>query len=167
MMGMTALAYAFGAAPLAPCTRRAAISGSGRCEEALRMRRGATVMSLGPGASDEGVAKRAALLAKQMRREIVEAEDELRCEVEHCKKFILRGDGLRCDFRRASWHRRRALIRGAADNEAALLEAMRQAEASGLPEKFMEDALWTANALAVARAEIEDDFQRLEGGAEL
>lgn len=124
------------------------------------------VVSLGQGASssDGDVAQRAALLAQQLRREIIEAEDELRVEVEHSKKFMMRGDGLRHDFRSSGWPRRRALMRGAADNEAALLKAMKEAEAAGLPDEFMEDALRTANALAVARAEVEDDFVRLEGG---
>ena len=46
-------------------------------------------------------------------REAKAFEEELRAEVEHSKKFLLRGRGLRHDFAKSRMRRRRALPQGA------------------------------------------------------
>jgi hypothetical protein len=120
--------------------------------------------SLLPDNEDAGIADRAAQLAADLRQSVEEAEDELRVEVEHSKKFLMRGKGLRHDVTHSHASRRRALIRGAFENEKALWNAMEQAELAGLPREYIEDALRTANALALSRAEIEADHLRLEDG---
>ena len=109
------------------------------------------------------VAKQAASLANSLRRRLEDAEEELNVEVVHSTKFLTRGDGLREDFARSKKARRLRLMRGAADNERALLRAMEDAEAAGLPRRYLENAIRVANALAVARAEIEWDYRRIEG----
>lgn len=38
-----------------------------------------------------------------------------------------------------------------------------RAQAAGLPSQYMEDAIRLANSMAVARAEMEQDYVRLEG----
>ena len=117
------------------------------------------------GASSE-LASEAAALATRLRRAVEDAEDEVRVEVEHSKKFMWRGDGLRADFRRSGMRRRRALVRGASENERALWAAMREAESAGLPHEYLEEALRVANELAVARVELQREFDReLEGPA--
>ena len=59
---------------------------------------------------EPSISQRAARQAEVLRQVIIEAEAELRAEVEHSKKFLLRGDGLRYDFHRSGWPRRRALV---------------------------------------------------------
>ena len=95
---------------------------------------------------------------RKLRGQIEEAEDDLRVEVEHTKKFMWRGKGLRHDFVSARAPRQLALLRGAAANEKALVGAMEAALAAGLPRQYMEDALRVANSLAVVRAEMERDY---------
>lgn len=85
--------------------------------------------------------------------------------LQHSKKFMWRGDGLRHDFAHARQARRRALIKGVADNERALLTAMESAQAAGLPREYMEDAIRVLNSLAVARAQLDLDQARLTGKA--
>ena len=92
-----------------------------------------------------------------------DAEEEMQVEVEHSTKFLTRGDGLRHDFSTADSARRRRLLRGVWENERALLEAMREAEATGLPREYMEKAIRVQLALSVARTELEADYERLEG----
>ena len=89
----------------------------------------------------------------------------MRVEALHSSKFLLRGQGLRHDFAHAGSARRRALLRGAAQNERALVAAMEEASAAGVPAKFLDEALRVANALAVAQAELASDYMRLEGKA--
>ena len=112
-------------------------------------------------ADPSSLATEASLLADRLRTHIESAEDELRVEVEHCKKFMWRGDGLRHDFAHAQPSRRRALLRGVAANEQALLQAMSEAESAGLPREYMEDAIRCAASLAVVKAEIEHDYLKL------
>ena len=102
-------------------------------------------------------------LAQGLRRAIEDAEEEVLVEVQHSKKFMWRGKGLRYDFATASPTRRRALLKGVADNERALLAAMKEAQAVGLPPEYMEDALRVANSLAIERAQLEQDYARLGG----
>ena len=96
----------------------------------------------------------------KLRVSIEDAEEELRAEVEHSKKFMCRGDGLREDFARSRYRRRRALLLGAAENERALLEAMNEASSRGLPAQYLEEALTVANNLALARAELQKDWEQ-------
>mmetsp|Transcript_46852 Transcript_46852/g.138296 ORF Transcript_46852/g.138296 Transcript_46852/m.138296 type:complete len:153 (-) Transcript_46852:70-528(-) len=112
------------------------------------------------------VAGQAAQLASKLRREIEDAEEELHVEVEHSKKFLLRGRGLREDFATSRRARRKALLRATADNEAALVAAMRDAKTAGLPQEYLEEAVRVANAVAVARAEIEWDAAKLGDSAD-
>ena len=115
-------------------------------------------------APESGLAEQAAELALRLRHDIEDAEEELNVEVVHCKKFLCRGEGLRHDFVHSRPARKRALVRGALENEKALLAAMEAADESGLPREYMDEAISVANALAVARAEIEDDYMKLMGG---
>ena len=115
------------------------------------------------GAGPPEVAAYAASLASKMRKTLEDAEEELEVEVVHSSKFVMRGDGLREDFARSGRARRRKLMRGAADNEQALLQAMHDAESAGLPRVYMEKAVAVLNMLSLARAEIEADFKRYEG----
>jgi len=52
------------------------------------------------------------------------------------------------------------LVQGAADNEAALGRALEEAEAAGLPQEYMEDAIRTVNQLAITRAELLEAYKR-------
>ena len=114
-------------------------------------------------ASLDDVVEQAAVQALKLRRSIEDAEEMLQVEVTHSLKFMWRGKGLRHDFAHSRSARRRALLRGVRDNERALLTAMDEAIAAGLPREYLEDAVRAANSLAVARAEIEQDYVRLEG----
>lgn len=96
----------------------------------------------------------------QLRVSIEDAEEQLRAEVEHSKKFMCRGEGLREDFARSRYRRRRALLLGAAENERALLEAMNHAQYQGLPAQYLEEALTVANNLALSRAELQQDWDQ-------
>ena len=80
-------------------------------------------------------------LVLQLKGQLEDAEEEMNVEVEHTKKFLWRGSGLRHDFSTADSARRRRLLRGVWDNERALCAAMREAEAAGLPREYMEDAI--------------------------
>lgn len=109
---------------------------------------------------DDSLAAQAAEETRRLRRAIEDAEEELLVEVQHAKKFMWRGSGLRHDFEHSRDARRRALVQGAADNEAALGRALEQAEAAGLPQEYMEDAIRTVNQLAITRAELMEAYKR-------
>ena len=109
---------------------------------------------------DSSVAAAAAEETRRLRRAIEDAEEELLVEVQHAKKFMWRGSGLRHDFEHARDARRRALVKGAADNEAALGRALEEAEAAGLPQEYMEDAIRTVNQLSITRAELLEAYKR-------
>ena len=111
-------------------------------------------------ALDGSVAAQAAEETLRLRRAIEDAEEELLVEVQHAKKFMWRGSGLRHDFEHARDARRRALVQGAADNEVALGRALEEAEAAGLPQEYMEDAIRTVNQLAITRAELLEAYKR-------
>ena len=106
------------------------------------------------------IALQAAEETHRLRRAIEDAEEELLVEVQHAKKFMWRGSGLRHDFEHARDARRRALVQGAADNEVALGRALEEAEAAGLPQEYMEDAIRTVNQLAITRAELLEAYKR-------
>ena len=108
----------------------------------------------------DSVAAQATDDARRLRRAIEDAEEELLVEAEHAKKFMWRGSGLRHDFEHAHDARRRALMQGAADNEAALGRALEEAEAAGLPQEYMEDAIRTVNQLAITRAELQEALRK-------
>jgi len=112
------------------------------------------------------VAEAATRATQELRGLIEDAEDDLRVEVEHTKKFMWRGKGLWHDFSTARAPRQLALLRGAADNERALMGAMEAALAAGLPRQYMEDAIRTANSLAVVRAKMESDYVAQRPGCE-
>ena len=106
------------------------------------------------------VAERAAELANRLRRSVGDAEEELRVEVATSSKFMWRGDGLRRDFAFSRPARQRALMRGALENEKALLTAMEEAQTAGLPREYMEEAVRVLAELAVVRAEIQRHYLR-------
>ena len=103
----------------------------------------------------------ATTLTSRLREKIEDAEDELLVEVVHSKKFLFRGDGLREDFAKAGPARRRALLKGCVDNEQALWRALADAEVAGLPQEYLEDGIRVANELAIARAQLAHDYERL------
>ena len=108
-----------------------------------------------------GVSSAATTLTSRLREKIEDAEDELLVEVVHSKKFLFRGDGLREDFAKAGPARRRALLKGCVDNEQALWRALADAEVAGLPQEYLEDGIRVANELAIARAQLAHDYERL------
>ena len=107
------------------------------------------------------VSSAATTLTSRLREKIEDAEDELLVEVVHSKKFLFRGDGLREDFAKAGPARRRALLKGCVDNEQALWRALADAEVAGLPQEYLEDGIRVANELAIARAQLAHDYERL------
>ena len=109
----------------------------------------------------ETVSSAATTLTSRLREKIEDAEDELLVEVVHSKKFLFRGDGLREDFAKAGPARRRALLKGCVDNEQALWRALADAEVAGLPQEYLEDGIRVANELAIARAQLAHDYERL------
>ena len=109
----------------------------------------------------ETVSSAATTLTSRLREKIEDAEDELLVEVVHSKKFLFRGDGLREDFAKAGPARRRALLKGCVDNEQALWRALADAEVAGLPHEYLEDGIRVANELAIARAQLAHDYERL------
>ena len=109
----------------------------------------------------ETVSHAATTLTSRLREKIEDAEDELLVEVVHSKKFLFRGDGLREDFAKAGPARRRALLKGCVDNEQALWRALADAEVAGLPQEYLEDGIRVANELAIARAQLAHDYERL------
>ena len=70
---------------------------------------------------------------------------------EATREVLFRGDGLRTDFMQADRSRRRALLKGTLDGEAAV-PAIRDAEA-GL-QQYLEDAIRTQAELAICKAEL-------------
>ena len=109
---------------------------------------------------EPSLSEQAASLASTLRARVEEAEEELHVEVTHSKKFMWRGDGLKSDFAKAGRSRRRALMQGAADNERALILAINEAEAAGLPREYTEEAIRVVHELAITRgamAELERD----------
>ena len=122
------------------------------------LRSGSPLAALDAG---ETVSSAATTLTSRLREKIEDAEDELLVEVVHSKKFLFRGDGLRKDFAKAGPARRRALLKGCVDNEQALWRALADAEVAGLPQEYLEDGIRVANELAIARAQLAHDYERL------
>ena len=107
-----------------------------------------------PTMLSDDVSSQVSVLTSRLRQALEAAEDELLCETAHAKKFLFRGDGLRTDFMQADRSRRRALLKGTLDNEAALCTAIRDAESAGLPQQYLEDAIRTQAELAICKAEL-------------
>ena len=107
-----------------------------------------------PTMLSDDVSSQVSVLTSRLRKALEAAEDELLCETTHAKKFMFRGDGLRTDFMQADRSRRRALLKGTLDNEAALCTAIRDAESAGLPQQYLEDAIRTQAELAICKAEL-------------
>eukprot|EP00316_Scyphosphaera_apsteinii_P008421 CAMPEP_0119307346 /NCGR_PEP_ID=MMETSP1333-20130426/7876_1 /TAXON_ID=418940 /ORGANISM="Scyphosphaera apsteinii, Strain RCC1455" /LENGTH=447 /DNA_ID=CAMNT_0007310877 /DNA_START=95 /DNA_END=1438 /DNA_ORIENTATION=+ len=104
---------------------------------------------------NEHLAAAATAGIEKLRAKMDDADDELRVETELGKKFLWRGQGLRADFQQARLGRRRALVNGAREKEAAIWWALEAAEACGLPQVHLEEAIRVANSLAITRAETE------------
>ena len=107
-----------------------------------------------PTMLSDDVSSQVSVLTSRLRKALEAAEDELLCETVHAKKFMFRGDGLRTDFMQADRSRRRALLKGTLDNEAALCTAINDAESAGLPQEYLEDAIRTQAELAICKAEL-------------
>ena len=146
------------------CVRGPALTvcGAGAAPALRCDRRGAPVLALQQDGSPQStVAEQAAELTARLRRAVEDAEEELRVEVVHSSKFMWRGDGLRRDFASARPARQRALLRAVIENEGALLAAMEEADAAGLPRDYMEDAIRVLGELALVRAELQRDYVRV------
>ena len=109
----------------------------------------------------DGLTAEATSRARSLRQAMEDAMEELHAETTHCKKFLWRGDGLRTDFANARRARRRALVMGVSENEAALCRALKEAEAVGLDQEDLEESIRVANELAVARTELQQSFLRM------
>mmetsp|Transcript_24747 Transcript_24747/g.45443 ORF Transcript_24747/g.45443 Transcript_24747/m.45443 type:complete len:192 (+) Transcript_24747:33-608(+) len=101
----------------------------------------------------------------ELRKVLKSAEEEMVAETEHSKKFMWRGRGLRHDFTNADQARQRALLKGAIDNEQALWSAVEEAEAAGLAQEYLEDAIRVANQLGIIRAELQSAYASSGEGA--